>query len=80
MMKCHVYIMANSNNTVLYTGVTSDLKERVNQHKSKKHRIVSLPDMTYANWFIMKGKDQLVMQLKEKNKLREDPGRKKLTL
>ena len=36
-MKCHVYIMTNRNNTVLYTGVTSDLKERVNQHKSKKH-------------------------------------------
>ena len=36
-MKCHVYIMANRNNTVLYTGVTSDLRERVNQHKSKKH-------------------------------------------
>jgi len=32
--------------------------------------------MTYANWFIMKGMDQLVMQLKEKNKLREDPGKK----
>ena len=29
--------MTNRNNTVLYTGVTSDLKERVNQHKSKKH-------------------------------------------
>ena len=29
--------MANRNNSVLYTGVTSDLKERVNQHKSKKH-------------------------------------------
>ncbi|MFA5818825.1 MAG: GIY-YIG nuclease family protein [Bacteroidales bacterium] len=36
-MKCHVYIMTNCKNTVLYTGVTSDLKERVNQHKSKKH-------------------------------------------
>ena len=29
--------MANCNNTVIYTGVTSDFKERVNQHKSKKH-------------------------------------------
>jgi putative endonuclease len=36
-VNCHVYIMANRNNTVLYTGVTSDLKERVDQHKSKKH-------------------------------------------
>jgi len=29
--------MTTSNNSVLYTGVTSDLKERVIQHKSKKH-------------------------------------------
>jgi len=28
-----VYIMTNANNTVLYTGVTSDLVQRVQQHK-----------------------------------------------
>jgi putative endonuclease len=36
-MKGYVYIMANHNNSVLYTGVTSNLKERVIQHKLKKH-------------------------------------------
>jgi putative endonuclease len=34
-MKGFVYIMTNSNNSVLYTGVTSDLKERVIRHKLK---------------------------------------------
>ncbi len=29
--------MTNSYNTVLYTGVSSDLKSRLLQHKSKKH-------------------------------------------
>ena len=29
--------MTNSNNSVLYTGVTSDLKERVIRHKARKY-------------------------------------------
>ncbi|WP_448211113.1 GIY-YIG nuclease family protein [Colwellia sp. MEBiC06753] len=30
-----IYIMTNSNNTVLYIGVTSNLPQRVYQHKEK---------------------------------------------
>ncbi|MGJ8663861.1 MAG: GIY-YIG nuclease family protein [Marinicella sp.] len=30
-----VYIVTNLNNTVLYTGVTSNLEQRVYQHKNK---------------------------------------------
>ena len=31
----HVYIMTNKNNTTLYTGVTSQLEVRTEQHKDK---------------------------------------------
>ena len=36
-MQCtyYVYILANEANTVLYIGVTGDLKQRIEQHKSK---------------------------------------------
>ena len=36
-MKGTVYILTNKNNSVLYTGVTSNLKERIEQHKQRKH-------------------------------------------
>jgi len=31
----YIYIMTNKNNTVLYTGVTSDLKRRAYEHREK---------------------------------------------
>lgn len=36
-MKGFIYIITNKNNTVLYTGVTSSLKDRIVQHKTRKH-------------------------------------------
>ena len=32
-----VYFMTNKNNTVIYTGVTSNLRNRVYEHKTGRH-------------------------------------------
>jgi len=36
-MKAWTYITTNAHNKVLYTGVTSNLKSRMESHKSKKY-------------------------------------------
>ena len=36
--KGFVYIVTTRNNTVLYTGVTSDLKSRIVNHKTRKYK------------------------------------------
>jgi len=36
--KGYVYIATNQNNAVLYTGVTSELKYRMESHKKKKYK------------------------------------------
>ncbi|WP_317171965.1 GIY-YIG nuclease family protein [Leeuwenhoekiella sp. ZYFB001] len=34
----YTYILTNKNHTVLYIGVTSDLKRRLKQHKQKSNK------------------------------------------
>ena len=36
-MKSYIYILFNKRNGTIYTGVTSDLKKRVYEHKNKIH-------------------------------------------
>jgi len=48
-----IYIITDKSNTVLYIGVTSDLQDRVWQHKQKYLKVL-LQSMNVINWFIMK--------------------------
>ena len=34
MKESYIYILSNKNHTVLYVGVTSNLKQRIEQHKN----------------------------------------------
>ena len=38
MQHSHVYILTNQNNKVLYVGVTSNLANRIYQHKTKAYK------------------------------------------
>ena len=38
MKKSYIYFMTNKNNSVIYIGITSDLKKRVFQHKNKSFK------------------------------------------
>ncbi len=50
-----VCILTNKNNTVLYTGVTSDLKRRVSDHKMKLipgfTKQYNVDRLVYFEWF-----------------------------
>ena len=48
-MNGFIYILTNKNNSVLYTGVTSNLKERIEQHRLRKH-----PDSFSARYNLYK--------------------------
>ena len=41
MKKGYVYILSNKNRTVLYIGVTSELKVRIEKHKNKVYESFS---------------------------------------
>ena len=79
-MKGFVYIMTNNNNSVLYTGVTSDLKVRIAQHKTKRHvnsfsAKYNLSKLVYYECF-----ESIGEAIKERNRLSQGQGIKRLTL
>jgi len=75
----YVYIMTNKINTVLYTGVTSDLSKRVYQHKcrlqngfTKKYNVVKL---VYFEIY-----DEIYMALAREKQIKAGSRQKKLDL
>jgi putative endonuclease len=74
-----VYVMANKHNTVLYTGVTSDLKKRVYQHREKLvGGFTNFYNVTKL--FFMKLQTMFMPPLPARSRSRRVPGRGKLIL
>ena len=50
--KFYVYIVTNSNNTVLYTGVTNNLKERIIEHYTGKETSKSFTSKYHCHYLL----------------------------
>ncbi len=75
----YVYIMTNKRNTVLYTGVTNNIKKRVYEHKSKlvngftkKYNVAKL---VYCEVF-----DSVEDALRREKQIKSGPRQKKVAL
>ena len=79
-MHYYVYILSNSTNTVIYTGVTNNLLRRVYQHKNKMdpksfsakynvHKLVFFEETSDVNSAIAREKQLKGWTRKKKNAL-----------
>ena len=80
MKTYYVYIMANKNNTVLYTGVTNNLVRRVWEHKTKKDKqsFSAKYNLTKLVWYAHTSSIESAIE-KEK-KIKGGSRKKKITL
>ncbi len=77
--KGYIYIMTNPSNTVLYTGVTSDLRKRAHEHQNKlvegftkKYNVIKL---VYYEVF-----DSIVDAIRREKQIKAGSRKKKLAL
>lgn len=73
----YVYIMTNKHNTVLYTGVTSGLKDRIYDHKTGYNKSsftwkYHINKLVYYNGF-----DTIEEAIAEEKRIKGGPRRKK---
>jgi putative endonuclease len=79
-MKAWVYIMTNKNNTVLYTGVTSDLSGRVQQHKNKVHPQSFTARYNVCKLVYYEPFDSIVTAIAREKQIKAGPRAKKIGL
>ncbi len=72
-----IYILTNKHHTVLYTGVTSDLKKRIGQHQNKEFSTSFTAKYNCDKLVIMKILLELKKQLQEKSKSKAEAEKQK---
>ena len=73
-----VYIVASGRNGTIYTGVTSDLVQRVWQHKNAKVGFTNRYDCKLLVWYEIH--DDMTAAILREKQLKAGPRRKKLAL
>jgi len=79
-MRGYGYILTNKNNSVLYTGVTSNLKERIIQHKTRKHPHSFSARYNLGKLVHFECLDSIWEAIKREKQIKAGPRRKKLEL
>ncbi len=75
-----VYILANKNNTVLYTGVTSNLKARIFEHKEKKYKTSFTSKYNVDKLVYYKGFQYIEEAIAEEKRIKGGSRNKKIKL
>ena len=75
-----VYIMTNVHHTVLYTGVTSNLVARVQQHKNKFHPSSFTAKYNANKLVYFKGFPSIVEAIAEEKRIKGGSRKQKLDL
>ena len=79
-MKGFVYILTNDNNKVLYTGATSNLKERVADHKEKHHPVSFTARYNIRKLVYYERFDSIGQAIKREKQIKAGSRKKKLAL
>jgi putative endonuclease len=75
-----VYIVTNKNNTVLYLGVTSNLKQRILDHQNKKYKNAFSAKYNCNKLVYFECFDSIVVALAREKQLKAGNRAKKLAL
>jgi hypothetical protein len=73
----YVYLLTNWNDTVMYVGMTNDLKSRLFEHKNKLVKGFTAKTI-FTSWFILKKRMMCMLPSLVRKKLRSGAERRKI--